>query len=621
MGASVNMKKQKKELLQIITALIIFAIGSVLTVPDYVKLVIFLIAYVIVGREVVWRAVRNIMHGQVFDENFLMTIATIGAFFVGDYPEGVAVMLFYQVGELFQSYAVNQSRKSIASLMDIRPDYANILKNGTLVTVDPEEVTVGDLIVVKPGDKIPLDGVISEGRSSIDTSALTGESIPRDAEEGMQVISGCINLTGTITIEVNKEYDDCTVAKILELVENTSSRKAETENFITKFARYYTPIVVIIALLLAVIPPIFVSGEIFSDWIYRALIFLVVSCPCALVISIPLGFFGGIGGASKRGILVKGSNYLEALAKVDIIVFDKTGTLTKGNFVVTKVNAESMRSDDLLELTAMAEAYSNHPISMSIKKAYGKELLETNVKETEEIAGHGVRAVIDDKIVYAGNAKLMEVQHIPYTPQNAAGTVVYVAVDGVFAGSIMIEDEIKADSKAAIEGLKAAGIKKTVMLTGDSNIIGKKVADELKLHEVYAELLPAGKVEKMEALLSEKSEKGKLAFVGDGINDAPVLARADIGIAMGGLGSDAAIEAADVVIMTDEPSKIVTAIEISKKTLRIVHQNIVFALGVKVIVLALSAFGMSNMWEAVIADVGVSVLAILNSMRALKESK
>lgn len=619
MGSILN--KHKKELVQIIVSFIIFIFGILLPVSDYLKLAIFLAAYLIVGGEIVLRAVKNVIRGQIFDENFLMSIATIGAFLIGEYPEGVAVMLFYQVGELFQSYAVNQSRKSIAALMEIRPDYANVLRDGLLIPADPEEVLLGETIIIKPGEKIPLDGVVIKGEGSVDTKALTGESLPKDVCEGMKVISGCINLNGTLTVTVEKEYEDSTVAKILELVENAAGRKAETENFITKFARYYTPAVVIMAFLLAVIPPIFISGEIFSDWIYRALIFLVVSCPCALVISIPLGFFGGIGGASKKGILVKGGNYLELLSKAEIIVFDKTGTLTKGNFNVTKISPVNISNEELLEITAKAEYYSNHPISQSIKNAYNKRLSDDCVNEDKvvpkEIAGQGICALVDQKLVYVGNKKLMNSMNISFTESSEAGTVIYVAIDNIFAGSILIEDEVKTDAHMAVAELKKAGIRKTVMLTGDSKEIGEKIAKELELDEVYTELLPADKVKYLEKIYAAKSEKGKLIFVGDGINDAPVLARADIGIAMGGLGQDAAIEAADIVIMTDEPSKIVTAIEISKKTLRIVMQNIVFALGVKGIVLILSAFGMSTMWEAVFADVGVSVIAILNSMRLL----
>lgn len=584
------------------------------------ELLMYLIAYLFIGGDILWKAVKNIFRGKVFDENFLMSIATVGAFFIGEYPEGVAVMLFYQIGELFQHYAVNRSRKSIAGLMDIRPDYANVLIDGEIVTGNPEDVEIGDIIVVKAGEKIPLDGKVVEGSSTIDTSALTGESMPREAQTGSEVLSGCINLTGVLNIEVTKEFGESTVSKILDLVENASSKKANAENFITKFAKYYTPVVVIIAALLAVIPPLLFGG-VWNDWIYRALSFLVVSCPCALVISIPLGFFGGIGGASKHGVLIKGSNYLEALADTQLVVFDKTGTLTKGKFSVTQINSVGMSDKELLELAAYAEAYSNHPISLSIKAAYDKAIDNSRVSDVEELAGYGVKAVIDGKTVLAGNTKLMEANNIAYTEVAAVGTVVHLAVNGVYGGYVMIADEIKPDAKQAIAALKASGVKKTVMLTGDSRLVGESVAKELGLDEVYTELLPADKVEQMEQLLTQKSGKGKLAFVGDGINDAPVLARADIGIAMGGLGSDAAIEAADIVIMTDEPSRIATAMKISRKTLGIVKQNIVFALVIKVLVLVLVGFGMSTMWEAVFADVGVSVIAILNSMRALGTKK
>ena len=584
---------------------------------EWLQIALFIISYIIVGGDVVKRAVKNIFKGQVFDENFLMSIATIGAFFIGEYPEGVAVMLFYQVGELFQSYAVGKSRKSIASLMDIRPDYANVKKGDELVKVDPDEVQIGDIIVIKAGEKIPLDGKVIEGSSMIDTSALTGESIPREVEVGSDILSGCININGVITAEVTKEFGESTVSKILDLVENASSKKSNSEQFITKFARYYTPVVVIIAVFLAIIPPLVIDGATFSDWIYRALAFLVVSCPCALVISIPLSFFGGIGGASKKGILVKGSNYLEALAETEIVVFDKTGTLTKGVFNVQEIHPEGVSKEELLELTAYVESYSNHPISLSLKRAYGKEIDNGRISDVEEISGHGVIATVDGKKVMAGNIKLMKMMDIPYFKGELIGTVVHVAVNNQYIGYIVIADEVKEDSAQAIKELKAANIKQTVMLTGDNKSVGSKVAKELGLDKVYAELLPADKVEKLEELFSQKSTKGKLAFVGDGINDAPVLARADIGIAMGGLGSDAAIEAADIVIMTDEPSKIATAMKISKKTLKIAHQNIVFAIGIKIIVLILSAFGITTMWAAIFADVGVTIIAVLNAFRAL----
>ena len=584
---------------------------------EWLQIALFIISYIIVGGDVVKKAVKNIFKGQVFDENFLMSIATIGAFFIGEYPEGVAVMLFYQVGELFQSYAVGKSRKSIASLMDIRPDYANVKKGDELVKVDPDEVQIGDIIVIRAGEKIPLDGKVIEGSSMIDTSALTGESVPREVEVGSDILSGCININGFITAEVTKEFGESTVSKILDLVENASSKKSNSEQFITKFARYYTPVVVIIAVFLAIIPPLIIDGATFSDWIYRALAFLVVSCPCALVISIPLSFFGGIGGASKKGVLVKGSNYLEALAETEIVVFDKTGTLTKGVFNVQEIHPEGVSKEELLELTAHAESYSNHPISLSLKRAYSKEIDNGRISDVEEISGHGVIATVDGKKVMAGNIKLMKMMDIPYFKGELIGTIVHVAVNNKYIGYIVIADEVKEDSAQAIKELKAANIKQTVMLTGDNKSIGSKVAKELGLDKVYAELLPADKVEKLEELFSQKSKKGKLAFVGDGINDAPVLARADIGIAMGGLGSDAAIEAADVVIMTDEPSKIATTMKISKKTLKIAHQNIVFAIGIKIIVLILSAFGITTMWAAIFADVGVTIIAVLNAFRAL----
>lgn len=607
-----------KRLWRIIIGAAVLATAVLLSLNnEWLQIALFIISYIIVGGDVVKRAVKNIFKGQVFDENFLMSIATIGAFFIGEYPEGVAVMLFYQVGELFQSYAVGKSRKSIASLMDIRPGYANVKKGDELVKVDPDEVQIGDIIVIKAGEKIPLDGKVIEGSSMIDTSALTGESVPREVEVGSDILSGCININGVITAEVTKEFGESTVSKILDLVENASSKKSNSEQFITKFARYYTPVVVIIAVFLAIIPPLVIDGATFSDWIYRALAFLVVSCPCALVISIPLSFFGGIGGASKKGVLVKGSNYLEALAETEIVVFDKTGTLTKGVFNVQEIHPEGVSKEELLELTAHAESYSNHPISLSLKRAYSKEIDNGRISDVEEISGHGVIATVDGKKVMVGNIKLMKMMDIPYFKGELIGTIVHVAVNNKYIGYIVIADEVKEDSAQAIKELKAANIKQTVMLTGDNKSIGSKVAKELGLDKVYAELLPADKVEKLEELFSQKSKKGKLAFVGDGINDAPVLARADIGIAMGGLGSDAAIEAADVVIMTDEPSKIATTMKISKKTLKIAHQNIVFAIGIKIIVLILSAFGITTMWAAIFADVGVTIIAVLNAFRAL----
>lgn len=584
------------------------------------RLAVFLIPYAVIGWDVLWKAARNIAHGQVFDENFLMAIATIGAFFTGEYPEGVAVMLFYQVGELFQGYAVGRSRKSIASLMDIRPDYANIEREGKLIQVDPSEVAVGDVIVIKAGEKVPLDGVVLEGNSSLDTAALTGESLPREIEPGDDVISGCINQSGLLRVRVTKVFGESTVAKILNLVENSSSKKAKAENFITKFARYYTPCVVIGALLLAVLPPLFFGGE-WSDWVHRALIFLVISCPCALVISVPLSFFGGIGGASKCGVLVKGGNYMEVLAKTDIVVFDKTGTLTKGVFNVTAIHPDTVSEAQLLELAALAESYSDHPISRSLKDAYNQEIDTARVGEVEEVAGRGVRAKVDGKLVCVGNDKLMDERGVAWHPCHHIGTTVHVEVDGLYAGHIVISDEIKADAPDAIRALKEQGVQKTVMLTGDAKAVGESVAAQLGIDKAYTQLLPADKVARVEELLSQKAPKSRLAFVGDGINDAPVLSRADIGIAMGAMGSDAAIEAADIVLMDDKPSKIAAAIEIAKKTLRIVRQNIIFALAVKALVLILGAFGMANMWEAVFADVGVSVIAILNAMRALRVEK
>ena len=611
--------KNYKEGIKIVIAFILFIIALVINFPnEWINKALYIIAYLIVGFEVVLEAVENIFKGEVFDENFLMTIATIGAFAIGEFPEAVAVMLFYQVGELFQSYAVDKSRKSIASLMDIRPDYANVKRNNKVSKINPEEVKIGETIIVKPGEKIPLDGKIIKGNSMLDTSALTGESLPREVKENDEVLSGCINQNGLLEIKVTKEFGESTVSKILDLVENASSKKSKSENFITKFAKYYTPAVVIIAVFLAVIPTLVIEGAEFTDWLYRALTFLVVSCPCALVISIPLGFFGGIGGASKKGILVKGSNYLESLSNSEIVVFDKTGTLTKGVFEVQKIETVGISKEELIKYAAYAESYSNHPISVSIKKAYGEEINTNLISKTEELSGRGVVARIEDKEVLAGNEKLMQEKNVKYTKCNEVGTIVYIAINNEFAGYIVISDEIKEDSKKAIDDLKRNNIKQTVMLTGDRKDVGESVAKEIGIDKVYTELLPDGKVEKVEQLLKEKTEKGKLVFVGDGINDAPVLALADIGVAMGGLGADSAIEAADIVIMTDEPSKINTAINISKKTMRIVKQNIVFAIGIKIAVLILSAFGLSTMWEAVFADVGVSVIAIINSLRALK---
>lgn len=608
----------KKELLVLGLGTVIFAAATIFSFPNIVELILYLISYLLVGGEVLLKSARNISKGQVFDENFLMSIATIGAFAIGEYPEGVAVMLFYQIGEFFQDVAVNRSRKSITALMDIRPDFANLKIGDETKRVSPEEVSVGSLVVVKPGERVPLDGKVLEGSSMVDTSALTGESVPRDVNEGDNVLGGFINKNGLLTIEVTKEFEESTVAKILDLVQNASSRKAPTENFITKFARYYTPIVVYTALALAFIPPIILEGASFADWLYRALIFLVVSCPCALVISIPLGFFGGIGGASKNGILIKGSNYLEALNNVDTVVFDKTGTLTKGVFKVTEIKpAAGLKEDELLEYAAYAESYSNHPIAVSILKAYERAIDKSIVKDYKEISGHGTIVVIDEHVVMAGNSKLMEKEAVEYERPDAAGTVVHIALDKKYLGYIVISDELKDDSKQALQNLKNVGVRKTVMLTGDIRAVADKAGKDLGVDIVHAELLPDKKVEKLEELDTKKAAKSKLVFVGDGINDAPVLARADIGIAMGGLGSDAAIEAADVVIMTDEPSKIVSAIKIAKRTRKIVWQNILFALGIKVLVLILGAFGYATMWEAVFADVGVALIAVLNSMRVM----
>lgn len=623
------MKKQKIMLYRIIAAAVIYVPLFVLEhmgklefqseIP--VQFLLFMIPYLIVGWDIIYRAVRNISHGQVFDENFLMCIATFGALGVKEYSEAVAVMLFYQIGELFQSYAVNRSRQSISAMMDICPEYANIEEDGKLKQVDPDDVEIGTEIVIKAGERVPLDGVVVSGTSFVDTSALTGESVPREVTEGSEIISGCVNGSGLLKVRTTKEFDDSTVAKILELVENASSKKAHVENFITKFAKYYTPIVVCAAVVLAFLPPIILGGG-FAEWIQRACIFLVISCPCALVISVPLGFFGGIGAASKQGVLVKGSNYLEALSEMKTIVFDKTGTLTKGEFVVSEVIPNGWEKEGLLEVAALAEGYSDHPISAALKKAYEEaelgELSMDRVEQAEEIAGHGIKAKIDGRVVYAGNAKLMEEKGVEYESCTVPGTVVYLAAEKEFLGTIVISDTVKPEAKRAIAQLKQSGVKKTVMLTGDRKDVGEAVAESLGIDEVYTDLLPGDKVDKVEALLGELGEKEKLGFVGDGINDAPVLSRADIGIAMGSMGSDAAIEAADVVLMDDNILKISSIMRIAGKTLQIVHQNIVFALGVKVLVLILGALGMANMWEAVFADVVVSVIAILNSMRTLK---
>ena len=580
--------------------------------------ILYVIAYIIVGYDIVLKAVRNIFKGKVFDENFLMTVATIGAFCIGEFPEAVAVMLFYQIGELFQSYAVDRSRKSVASLMDIRPDYANVYREDEIERVDPDEVNIGEIILVKPGEKIPLDGIVVDGESMLNTQALTGESVPRKVTVNDEVLSGCINNDRILKIKVSKEFEESTVSKILDLVENASSRKSKSENFISKFAKYYTPIVVIVSVALAVIPPLVIKEALFSDWLYRALSFLVVSCPCALVISIPLSFFGGIGAASKIGVLIKGSNYLEALASAEIVVCDKTGTLTEGVFKVQKIKAIGYSDDELLRYAAYAEGFSNHPISISLKQAYNKEINEKLVTETQEISGKGVLAKVDGKMVLVGNEKIMKEYNIKFQKSEETGTIVYVAINDEFAGTILIADKIKEDSYKAVKLFKNNNVKKVVMLTGDRDNISESVANELNLDEYHAELLPQDKVSWVEKLMTQKSSGGKLIFVGDGINDAPVLALSDIGVAMGGLGSDAAIEAADVVIMTDEPSKIANSVQISKKTMRIVKQNIVFAIAVKIGVLIFSAFGVSTMWEAVFADVGVSVLAIVNALRVLR---
>ena len=621
--------KQKKMLYRIITAFVLFVVLMVLEhtgvleqLPSqWLVFLIYLIPYLVIGYDIVYKAVRNISHGQVFDENFLMMVATFGAFGVKEYSEAVAVMLFYQVGELFQNYAVGKSRQSISDMMNICPEYANIEEDGVLTQVDPDDVEVGTIIVVKPGERIPLDGIVTEGTSMIDTAALTGESVPRRATVGDEIISGCVNGSSTIKVKVTKAFEDSTVARILELVENASSKKAKVENFITRFAKYYTPVVTIGAVILAILPPLILGGG-WADWIQRACIFLVISCPCALVISVPLGFFGGIGASSKIGILVKGSNYLEAVAEMTTIVFDKTGTLTKGEFKVSEVQPSADKNntigkEELLEIAAYGEGYSNHPIANSIREAYGKTLSMERVTDTEEIAGHGIHTFIDGREVYLGNAKLMDAQNIAYTENKTAGTVVYVACNNVFAGSIVISDTVKEGSKDAIRDMKQVGVKKTVMLTGDRQAAADAVAAELGIDEVHAELLPADKVGQVEKLLGAQNEKERLAFVGDGINDAPVLTRADIGIAMGSMGSDAAIEAADIVLMDDDIRKIASLVKIARKTLGIVKQNIVFALAVKALVLLLGALGMANMWEGVFADVGVSVIAILNSMRTL----
>ena len=610
----------KKKLYKIIISAILFIIALVVPFQNiWINRAIYLISYIIVGFEILKKAVRNIKRGKVFDENFLMSVATIGAFAIQEFPEAVAVMLFYQIEELFQDYAVDKSRKSISDLMDLRPDYANVLRNGKEEKIDPDGVKIDEIIIVKPGEKVPLDGVIIEGNSFIDTKGLTGEPKPRRVAESNEILSGCINLEGILKIRVKKEYDESTVSKILELVENASSKKSKSEKFITKFAKYYTPIVVIIAIFLALIPPLIIKNATFSDWLYRALSFLVVSCPCALVISIPLSFFGGIGGASKNGILIKGSNYLEALSNLETVVFDKTGTLTEGVFKVQKINSIGISDEDLLEIAAYAEWYSNHPIAKSVKQEYSKNVEEVKIKNVKEITGKGILASIDEKQVLIGNEKLMQEYNINYEKSKEVGTILYIAIDNVFSGTILISDKIKVDSVKCIELIKTNGIKQTIMLTGDKKEIAENISKKLGIDKVHSELLPDEKVKKLEELLKNKTQNKKIAFVGDGINDAPVLALADIGIAMGGLGSDSAIEAADIVIMTDEPSKISIAIKISKKTMKIVRENIIFAITIKIIVLILSALGIATMWEAVFADVGVAIIAIINSLRMLNK--
>lgn len=620
-------KKQKKALIRIIISVALVGLISLLPVKGYLRFGMFMIPYLVIGYDILRKAVKGIMNRQVFDENFLMAVATIGAIALGDYTEGVAVMIFYQIGELFQSYAVGKSRRNISELMDIRPDYANIrTESGELEQVDPDEVEIGSIIVVQPGEKVPIDGIIVEGKSSLNTSALTGESLPRDAAAGDEIISGCINMTGVLEIKTTREFGESTVSKILDMVENASSRKSRSENFISKFAHYYTPIVCYLAAALAILPPL-VSilflhiAPNWGEWIFRALTFLVISCPCALVISIPLSFFAGIGGASRSGVLVKGSNYLETLAQTSCVVFDKTGTLTQGVFAVTSVHPAGMTEAELLEYAALAESYSGHPISKSLQKAYGKSADQNRIGEVEEISGNGVKAVIDGKEVAVGNDKLMKKLGVSYEESNEIGTIVHVAIDGKYAGNILISDQSKPTSAEAIKSLKKAGVSKTVMLTGDRRNVAEHVAKELDLTEYYAELLPADKVTSVEKLLAEQGSHDKLAFVGDGINDAPVLSRADIGIAMGAMGSDAAIEAADIVLMDDDPMKIVKAIKIARKCIRIVYENIYFAIGIKVICLILGALGIANMWAAIFADVGVMVIAVLNAIRALSVKK
>ena len=612
-------KKMNIKLIKIIVSIILVITSTIIKFDNsLVNNVLYILAYLIVGLEIVLKAIKNILRGKVFDENFLMSVATIGAFCIGEFQEAVAVMIFYQVGELFQSYAVDKSRKSISNLMDIRPDYANVYRDNEIEKIDPDDVNIGEIILIKPGEKIPLDGIVVEGESMLNTLALTGESIPRKVSINDEVLSGCVNIEGTLKVKVSKEFGESTVSKILDLVENASSRKSKSENFISKFARYYTPIVVIIAIVLAIIPPLIIKDASFNDWIYRALSFLVVSCPCALVISIPLSFFGGIGAASKIGVLIKGSNYLEALANTEIVVCDKTGTLTEGVFKVQKIDAVGYSDDELLRYASYAEHFSNHPISLSIKEVYGKEIDEKQITEVKEIAGKGISAKVNKKLVLIGNEKLMKENNIKYDKSKEVGTLIYVAIDKKFAGTIVIADKIKDDAFKAVKLFRENNIQKIIMLTGDHKNISEDVASKLNLDEFYSELLPQDKVEIVEKLMHKKDDNGKLVFIGDGINDAPVLALSDIGVAMGALGSDAAIEAADVVIMTDEPSKIANAINISKKTMRIVKQNITFAITVKIAVLILSALGIASMWAAVFADVGVSVLAIINALRILR---
>lgn len=610
-------KRQRKKLLRIITAAALLILAALLPLHGWIRAAAFLLPYAVIGWDILWKAIRNIAHGQIFDENFLMAIATVGAFAIGEYPEAVFVMLFYQIGELFQSYAVGKSRKSISELMDIRPDYANLERGDHVETVDPEDVTVGEIIVVKPGERIPLDGVVLDGASAVNTAALTGEALPRDVQAGDNVISGCVNLSGLLRVRVTKQFEESTVSKILDLVENASTQKAKAENFITKFARYYTPAVVIAAVLLALLPPLIDGGN-WGKWFHQALVFLVVSCPCALVISVPLSFFGGIGGASRAGILIKGGNYIEVLSKTEIVVFDKTGTLTQGTFQVTSIHPEQCSQSELLELAALAESWSDHPISRSIRKAFQGRLDSGRVSDARELAGHGVQVTADGQAVYAGNDKLMQELGLSIPPTPEPGTAVHVAKSGQYLGYLIVSDRLKPDAAQAIIDLRKCAVQQTVMLTGDTKEVGEAVAAQLGLDEVHTQLLPGDKVEQVESLLKRTSPKGTLAFVGDGINDAPVLSRADVGIAMGALGSDAAIEAADVVLMDDKPSKIALAIQIARRTMAIVHQNIVFALGVKGLVLILGAAGIANMWLAVFADVGVSVIAVLNAMRALK---